>query len=62
MSGVVARSGRRLAHLVVRRRGWVALAWAAVAAVFVPLAGRVGAALEAGAHLDGSESAIPALE
>jgi RND superfamily putative drug exporter len=57
VSGRAARAGQRLARLVVRRRGCFALAWVAVSAGFVPLAGRVAEVLEAGAHIPGSESA-----
>jgi len=45
-----------LARLVVRRRGWIALAWALAAVALLPRAGRVAQVLETGAHVEGSES------
>lgn len=43
--------------LIVRRRGWIALLWALVAAAFLPGAGKVADRLEVGASVEGSESA-----
>ncbi len=44
------------ARLVVRRRGWIALAWMVAAAAFLPHARHVADALDTAAHLAGSES------
>ena len=46
-----------LARAIVRRRWVVAVAWAAIAAAFVPRAGRLAQVLETGARIEGSESA-----
>ncbi len=47
-----------LSRLVVRRRGWIALAWIAAAFWFVPQAGRLANVLETSARIEGSQSAM----
>lgn len=54
--------GRGLASLIIRHRGWIALAWLGVAAAFIPGALHVGAQLDVAARADGSESDIVANE
>lgn len=59
-SPIRPRGGRRggsLARTIVRRRGWIALAWLLAAAVLLPAAGRVASVLEVSARVEGSESA-----
>src|SRR5438093_8503488 len=46
-----------LAAAVVRRRGWIAVAWVAAGAVLLPAAGRVERTLDVAARIGGSESA-----
>jgi len=45
-----------IARLIVRRRGWVALAWGAALVTLAPQARHVTDVLEAGARVEGSES------
>jgi RND superfamily putative drug exporter len=47
----------RLSRVVVRRRGWIAVLWLAVAVAFVPQAGRLAGVLETSARVEGSQSA-----
>ena len=47
----------KLAQLVVRRRGWIAVLWVAAAVVFVPRASRLPNVLQTSARVEGSESA-----
>src|SRR5206468_5301674 len=47
-----------LAAAVVRRRGWIAVAWIAAGAVLLPAAGRVERTLDVAARIGGSESAM----
>lgn len=46
-----------LARLIVRRRGWIAAAWIAAAALLLPAAARVERTLDVAARITGSESA-----
>ena len=50
-------SNRSLAGLVIRHRGWIALAWIAGWLVLLPQTKRVAEALSVAAEVDGSESA-----
>jgi len=56
-AGSVAGSKGGLAAAVVRRRGWIAVAWIAAGAVLLPAAGRVERTLDVAARIGGSESA-----
>jgi len=57
-AGSVAGSKGGLAAAVVRRRGWIAVAWIAAGAVLLPAAGRVERTLDVAARIGGSESAM----
>ncbi len=46
-----------IAGAIVRRRGWIAVAWSAAAIVLLPAAGRVERVLDVAARVEGSESA-----
>jgi RND superfamily putative drug exporter len=46
-----------LARTIVRRRGWIALAWLVAAALLLPAARHVANVLEVSARVEGSESA-----
>src|SRR5262245_17530165 len=48
----------KLANLVVRRRGWIGLAWLVAAVVCVPRARRLPDVLQTSARVEGSESAV----
>ena len=46
-----------LARMLVRRRGWIGLAWVVAATLFLPQARRVAEVLDVSARIPGSESA-----
>jgi RND superfamily putative drug exporter len=48
----------KLSSVVVRRRGWIAALWLAVAVALVPQAGRLADVLQTSARVEGSESAL----
>ena len=45
-----------LSRVLVRARGWIALAWVVLAALLVPQASRIAQVLDTGAHIRGTES------
>ena len=45
-----------LSRLLVRARGWIALAWVVLAGLLVPQASRIAQVLDTGAHIRGTES------
>ena len=50
-------SGAALAAIIVRRRGFIALAWIIACVFLLPRARRIESALRVAARVDGSESA-----